>query len=210
MSALESALAELRSAATTSTLPHLSTTQSAALLAEIDRLTADLAEARRQVQSACCGPWHDREVSDTDAAKFPWERVRAAREVAGRWHAHAYREATKGPYEATVTWAVAQTVLSLVLAELDYDGIEARDEQETDPEPDPELGEHGTCAAPVGRGAEGTGVCGHEIALREERTTLMADGTDGHGQPGGRLVRVWRHTDVALDYMHRAQIGGPA
>ena len=133
MSALESALAELRSAATTSTLPHLPTPQSAALLAEIDRLTADLAEARRQVQSACCGPWHDREVSDTDAAKFPWERVRAAREVAGRWHAHAYREATKGPYEATVTWAVAQTVLSLVLAELDYDGIEARDERETDP-----------------------------------------------------------------------------
>lgn len=81
---------------------------------------------------------------------------------------------------------------------------------ETDPEPGPELGEHGTCAALVGRGAEGTGVCGHEIQLREERTALMADGTDGHGQPGGRLVRVWRHTDAALDYMHRAQIGGPA
>lgn len=133
MSALQSALAELRSAATTGTLPHLPTPQSAALLEHIDRLRADLAEARSQVQAACCGPWHEREVSDTDAAKFPWGRVRAAREVAGRWHAHAYREATKGPYEATVTWAVAQTALSLVLAELDYDGIEARDEQETDP-----------------------------------------------------------------------------
>lgn len=61
-----------------------------------------------------------------------------------------------------------------------------------------------TCAALVGRGAEGTAVCGYEIHLREERTALMADGTDGHDRPGGQLVQVWRHVEHAIDYMHAA------
>lgn len=69
---------------------------------------------------------------------------------------------------------------------------------------------HGTCSALVGRGAEGTATCGYEITLRAERTVLMTDGTDGHGQPGGRETLVWRHTDPAIDYMHTAQLGGPA
>lgn len=81
---------------------------------------------------------------------------------------------------------------------------------ETDADPEPRLGDHGTCAYLVGRGTEGTAPCGYEIQLHEERTVLMADGTDGRGRPGGRLVRVWRHADVAIDYMHAAVLGGPA
>lgn len=81
---------------------------------------------------------------------------------------------------------------------------------ETGADPQPKIGDHGTCSAPVGRGAEGTGACGYEIVLREERTALMADCTDGRGKPGGRLVLVWRHVDPAIDAMHRAQLGGPA
>lgn len=81
---------------------------------------------------------------------------------------------------------------------------------EADADPEQKLGDHGTCSAPVGRGAEGTGTCGYGIVLREERTALMADGTDGHGQPGGQLVLVWRHADPAIDHHHRAQLGGPA
>lgn len=88
---------------------------------------AALAEAREQVRAACCGPWHERELADQDAAKFPWERIRATREVASRWHAHAYRQVKNGPDGSTAAWAVAQTVLSLVLAELDYDGTQPQD-----------------------------------------------------------------------------------
>lgn len=80
-------------------------------------------------------------------------------------------------------------------------------ETDADGGPEPTDGDHGTCAYLVGRGAEGTAVCGYEVTLRAERTVLMADGTDGHGQPGGREILVWRHDDVAIDYMHRAQIG---
>jgi len=67
---------------------------------------------------------------------------------------------------------------------------------------------HSTCSALVGRGAEGTAPCGFEIVLCTERTTLMADGTDGHGRPGGQLVKTWRHVDYMLDHMHTAQTGG--
>jgi hypothetical protein len=81
---------------------------------------------------------------------------------------------------------------------------------ETDREPEPKPGDHGTCAALVGRGAEGTAVCGYELTLRRERTVLMADGTDGRGQPGGREILIWRHTDRMIDHMHTAQLGGPA
>lgn|GEM_PF-5690994 len=83
-------------------------------------------------------------------------------------------------------------------------------ENDAEEGPAPKHGDHGTCAALVGSGAQGTAACGYEIALRAERTALMADGTDGHGRPGGRLVRVWRHADVAIDHMHAAQPGGPA
>lgn len=81
---------------------------------------------------------------------------------------------------------------------------------ETDRDTEPKHGDHGTCAALVGRGAEGTAPCGYQLTLRRERTVLMADGTDGHGQPGGRETLTWRHTDPMLDHMHTAQLGGPA
>ena len=171
MSALQSALAELRSAATTSTLPHLPTPQSAALLDHIDRLTADLAEAREQVQAACCGPWHDREVSDTDAATFPWGRVKAAREVAARWYSHAHWQASQGPHEATVAWAVAQTVLSLVLDELDYDGIEPRNERAAGP------AETRTCT-----GCDGTGQRRDFNTEGEFESVERCGGCDGTGR----------------------------
>lgn len=167
MSALQSALAELRSAATTGTLPHLPTPQSAALLAEIDRLTAALAEARRQVQEACCGPWHDREISDTDAAAFPWQRVKAAREVAARWHSHAHWQASQGPHEATVAWAVAQTLLSLVLDELDYDGIEPHNERAAEASAGFEYGFEN-----MDRGGEGPMMVGRPVGDIREQMAL--------------------------------------
>lgn len=83
-------------------------------------------------------------------------------------------------------------------------------ETDNDEGPAPKSGAHGTCCALVGRGAEGTATCGYEITLRAERTVPMADGTDGHGHPGGRETLVWRHTDPAIDHMHTAQLGGPA
>lgn len=71
----------------------------------------------------------------------------------------------------------------------------------------PILGSRSTCAYLVGRGAQGTAVCGYAIEVRAERTVLMADGTDGHGQPGGREILVWRHTDARIDHMHAARPG---
>lgn len=167
MSALQSALAELRSAATTSTLPHLPTPQSAALLAEIDRLAAELGEARRQVQAGCCGPWHEREAAEADAADFPWQRVKAAREVAARWHSHAHWQASQGPHEATVAWAVAQTLLSLVLDELDYDGIEPRDERAAEASAVYEYGFEN-----MDRGGEGPMMVGRSLADIREQMAL--------------------------------------
>lgn len=82
------------------------------------------------------------------------------------------------------------------------------------------VGDRGTCGAvvrvsgkPAGLGEPST-VCGMEITLKVERTALMADGTDGRGQGrrgrGGVEELVWRHTDVAFDHMHKAELGGPA
>lgn len=115
------------------------------MLDEIRRLRVELADARVSVREACCGPWHDYETSKIDEARFPWERIKAAREVAHRWHSHAYAEATRGPHAASVAWSVAQTVLSLVLAELDHDGMQDRQEPQTPREDAP-----GTPQAPAG------------------------------------------------------------
>lgn len=187
MSTLESALAELRSAATTSTLPHLPTPQSAALLDHIDRLTADLAEAREQVQAACCGPWHERETTEADAAAFPWGRVKAAREVAARWHAHAHWQASQGPREATVAWAVAQTLLSLVLDELDYDGIEPRNERAAEASAGFEYGFEN-----MDRGGEGPMMVGRSLAdIREQMALRRATFPEVHYALRRRPVGPW-------------------
>lgn len=81
MSALESALAELRSAAATSTLPHLTTPESAALLGEIDRLTAE----REQLA--------DFDALGARGAALQAERDQAVR----RWHdEHKRAETAEG------------------------------------------------------------------------------------------------------------------
>lgn len=139
----------------------------------IARLRDDLAEARRQVQDACCGPWHERQAAEAGAAEFPWGRVRAAREVAERWHSHAYREATKGPLDSTVTWAVAQTVLSLVLAELDYDGIVPRDGRKADAHVPANQDDD----APTCRDC-GTWPCGRHATAEDKAEYAQAIGSD--------------------------------
>lgn len=88
-----------------------------------DRLTADLAEARRQVEAACCGPWHDYETSQRDEAAFPWGRVKAARAVADQWRTYAFEHIDGVPGAQTPGWAVALTALNLVCRELDDDGM---------------------------------------------------------------------------------------
>lgn len=167
MSALESALAVVRASAADGATAGLSGVECAALAQHIDRLTADLAEARRQVQEACCGPWHEREAAEADAAAFPWQRVKAAREVAARWHSHAHWQASQGPHEATVAWAVAQTLLSLVLDELDYDGIEPRDERAAEASAVYEYGFEN-----MDRGGEGPMMVGRSLADIREQMAL--------------------------------------
>lgn len=66
----------------------------------------------------------------------------------------------------------------------------------THEQPQSKQGDHSTCVALVGRGAEGTTVCGFEILLWPD--------------PRNQMVPVWRHVDVAIDAMHDAQFGGPA
>lgn len=83
---------------------------------------------------------------------------------------------------------------------------------ETDPEPEPKLGDHGTCAYLVGRGAEGSAPCGYEIVLHEERAPeLPYDSMYDPPHPHvPHFIRVWRHTDSKIDGMHKAVLGGPA
>ena len=187
MSALESALAEIRTGAADRISVGLSADQCAALVKHIDQLTADLAEAREQVQAACCGPWHERETTEADAATFPWQRVKAAREVAARWHSHAHWQASQGPHEATVAWAVAQTILSLVLDELDYDGIEPRNERETEASAVYEYGFEN-----MDRGGEGPMMAGRPVDdIREQMALRRTTFPEVHYALRRRPVGPW-------------------
>ena len=93
-----------------------------------ETLEKALAEARAQVRAACCGPWHDYETSKIDEARFPNERLNAARAVANRWHTYAHTRVRGGPGPDAAAWSVALTALGFVLRELDDDGIRPRDD----------------------------------------------------------------------------------
>lgn len=167
MSALQSALAVVRASAADGATAGLSGVECAALAQHIDQLTADLAEARRQVQAACCGPWHERETTEADAAAFPWGRVKAAREVAARWHAYAWNRLNRNHDDATAGWAVAASALQLVLQELDDDGIEPRDERAAEASAVYEYGFEN-----MDRGGEGPMMVGRSLADIREQMAL--------------------------------------
>lgn len=122
----------------------------------------------------------------TAPAPEPWQRVKAAREVAARWHSHAHWQASQGPHEATVAWAVAQTLLSLVLDELDYDGTDPRNERETEAA----VYEYGF--ENMDRGGEGPMMVGRPVDdIREQMALRRATFPEVHYALRRRPVGPW-------------------